>query len=646
MNKITKHYSQTLYLFTVYGSFILVLLGIFFAVTYYKYMVNIRNEAARSLENMCASISNAVETQLDSLSAISLNIVYSNLIKSNFKDFSNNYNTFQEQNQTFAQPESLSFPKGTAAQEESSTPNSAARENAETIHHVVTAMIGAYQSASDIRLYTMDGYYVESGYWLSTSKADLSSFSWYDEVVKLNGYKYISAPHTRRDLPASGKNLDTRKFISLVRLFLGADGSPEGIAEVVQDCGKIFDLASQLEDSNDGIQAYIYNSRREAVYPYSDPLTCEPYRTFVEQNQIGEGTSKIVTNKKHHKVLATQESIGKYDWSVVLVQSEASIYRPLHSFQHLFIGTTCLSILLTLLICFYISKRFTVPLQKLTAATKKITIDRVLDEHKVNLTTADSNIKELSILCESVRSMYDKLRSNSKEILLLRNEETRAKLQATQSFINPHFLYNSLTNISVMAEENMNGEIVTMCQALCIYFRYISSSGKMMVPLQQELANTEAYLKCMQMRYADELAYTFSIPENVKKIRIPKLIAQPIVENAFKYAFVKNPPWNLSIAAFLQGEHWYLTIEDNGGTMTDEKKEELLQLYEHLNLDEELKSMKIGGMGLKNVYLRLKLLYGEDAVFQIEKTPSQTTKFILGGHLHAKKDSLPNQAGL
>jgi len=115
MNKITKHYSQTLYLFTVYGSFILVLLGIFFAVTYYKYMVNIRNEAARSLENMCASISNAVETQLDSLSAISLNIVYSNLIKSNFKDFSNNYNTFQEQNQTFAQPEGLSFPKSTAA---------------------------------------------------------------------------------------------------------------------------------------------------------------------------------------------------------------------------------------------------------------------------------------------------------------------------------------------------------------------------------------------------------------------------------------------------------------------------------------------------------------------------------------------------
>ncbi len=442
MIKITKHYSQTLYLFTVYGFFVLVLLGIFFIFTYFEYKKNVLYDAKRGLENMCASISDSLDTQLDHLSAISLNIVYSNLIKSNFQDFTDTYQK--------AENPAQDDPSGSMNHILDS------RKNAETIHNVVTAMIGAYQTASEIRLYTMDGYYVESGYWLSTSRTDLRSLSWYQDVMALNGYKYFSIPHTRRDLPAAGKNLNAHKFLSLIRLFLNKDRSPDGIVEVVQDCGKIFSLASQMEDSNLGIQVTVYNDRKEVVYPYLNPLSAEPYASIIEANGIGDGMTQFAVNQAQKPVLVSRRTLTNYDWEIVLVQTEASIYKPLETYQQLFIRITVLSIMLTLLICFYISKRFTIPLQKLTRATQKITIDRVLDEKKVNLTSADSNIKELSILCESVRTMYDKLRSTSREILLLRNEETRAKLQATQSLINPHFLYNSLTNISVMAEEQMN----------------------------------------------------------------------------------------------------------------------------------------------------------------------------------------------
>ncbi len=621
MKKITRHYSQTLYLFVIYGLFILILLGIFFTYTYSHYRENTLEEAKRSLENMCASINNSVEIQLDDLSTLSMNIVYSNMIKTNFREFSDSYGKADDEAEIVS-----------------------SRQNAEVIHDIVTAMIGAYQSASEIRLYAMDGSYVESGYWMSTSNMDLESLPWYDEVMELNGYKYISTPKTRKDLPATGKNRNTQKFISLVRLFLNRDGAPEGIAEVVQDCGKIFALASQLEDSNPDIQVCIYNSRQEMVYPYSvfDMYHCEPYRHLVEKYELTDGRSQMIKNNDGQNMLATCKTIDDYDWSVVLLQSEDSIYEPLKAFQTMFMRISCISIVLTLLICFYISRRFTIPLQKLTAATKKITIDRVLDEKKVNLTSADSAIKELSILCESVRNMYDKLRSTSREVLLLRNEETRAKLQATQSLINPHFLYNSLTNISAMAEEDMNEDIVKICEALCVHFRYISASGEMIVPMEKELEKSRAYLECMQLRFTEDLEYTFDIAEDVKEVPVPKLIAQPVLENAFKYAFVCRPPWKLSVTARLKGEHWRLMIEDNVGTMTDAKKKELLKLYENLDLNEELKSMKIGGMGLKNVYLRLKLLYGEDAVFQIENQAGKYTRFILGGNIHPKKGiSLP-----
>lgn len=625
MKKITRHYSQTLYLFVIYGSFILVLLGIFFTYTYSHYRENTLEESKRSLENMCASITNSVEAQLDSLSTISMNIVYSNMVKTNFREFSS---AFQRTGKDQAEIVS-------------------SRQSAEVIHDIVTAMIGAYQSASYIRLYDMDGSCVESGYWMSTSRADLESLAWYDEVMELNGFKYISEPKTRKDLPATGKNRNSQKFISLIRLFLNRDGAPEGIAEVAQDCGKIFVLASQLEDSNPDIRVQIYNSRKELVYPYTafDMYGSESYHNLIEKNEITDGISQIIKNSSGQNMLATCETMVKYGWNVVLLQSESSIYRSLEAFQKMFLRISALSILLTLLICFYISRRFTVPLQKLTAATKKITIDRVLDEKKVNLTSADSSIRELSILCNSVRGMYDKLRSTSREVLLLRNEETRAKLQATQSLINPHFLYNSLTNISAMAEEDMNDDIVKICEALCIHFRYISASGEMIVLLGKELEKSRSYLECMQLRFTEELEYTFDVPDVVREIPVPKLIAQPVLENAFKYAFVCRPPWKLSIAARLDGEHWKLTIENNVGTMTDEKKQELLRLYKNLDLNDELKSMKIGGMGLKNVYLRLRLLYGKDAVFCIENREGAYTRFILGGNIHPKKGiALPESA--
>ena len=625
MKKITRHYSQTLYLFVIYGSFILVLLGIFFTYTYSHYRENTLEESKRSLENMCASITNSVEVQLDSLSTISMNIVYSNMVKTNFREFSS---AFQRTGKDQAEIVS-------------------SRQSAEVIHDIVTAMIGAYQSASYIRLYDMDGSCVESGYWMSTSRADLESLAWYDEVMELNGFKYISEPKTRKDLPATGKNRNSQKFISLIRLFLNRDGAPEGIAEVALDCGMIFVLASQLEDSNPDIRVQIYNSRKELVYPYTafDMYGSESYHNLIEKNEITDGISQIIKNSSGQNMLATCETMVKYGWNVVLLQSESSIYRSLEAFQKMFLRISALSILLTLLICFYISRRFTVPLQKLTAATKKITIDRVLDEKKVNLTSADSSIRELSILCNSVRGMYDKLRSTSREVLLLRNEETRAKLQATQSLINPHFLYNSLTNISAMAEEDMNDDIVKICEALCIHFRYISASGEMIVPLGKELEKSRSYLECMQLRFTEELEYTFDVPDVVREIPVPKLIAQPVLENAFKYAFVCRPPWKLSIAARLDGEHWKLTIEDNVGTMTDEKKQELLRLYKNLDLNDELKSMKIGGMGLKNVYLRLRLLYGKDAVFCIENREGAYTRFILGGNIHPKKGiALPESA--
>ncbi|WP_243109993.1 sensor histidine kinase [Clostridium sp. E02] len=621
MKKRMKRYSQHIYLFVIYGFLILCLMSVFFLFTYDHYQKNAREEAAKDLNNMCASVKNSVELQLDNLSTISMNLVYSNAIKTNFREFSE------------------------LSQKRYITPREmvASHDHVKAIQDVITAMIGAYQSAASINLYTLDGSCVESGYTQRTTSVNLEKKTWYQDTMLLNGYKFITPPIVNKDLPAKGENQESQKFISLVRLFLDSSGKPEGIAEVVYDCGKIFSLASQLENQNPDSTIYIYNSRQELVYPYNSPAPETDFFKKVQSTGLPEQTSRLLQTSERISYLLTWQSIRAYDWTVIMVRPKAAVYKQLQNLRLIFLLIGSLSILLTLLICFTISKKLTAPLQKLTNAANKITINRVLDETKVNLTSADSQIKEVSQLCESIRMMYEKLRFTTQEALLSRTEETRAKLQATQSLVNPHFLYNCLTNMSVMAEEGMNDDISHMCLALCDYFRYISASKEIFVPIEEEFFYTRRYLECMQLRFIEELDYTFEMTEESKKLYIPKLITQPIVENAFKYAFQIPPPWRLHLTSTIEGESWIIRIEDNGGTLNEERKNELLDQYQNLDLKEELKSMEIGGLGLKNVYLRLKLLYGDKAVFSIDQLKPGKTIFILGGPLYRSREEYDEQ---
>ena len=89
--------------------------------------------------------------------------------------------------------------------------------------------------------------------------------------------------------------------------------------------------------------------------------------------------------------------------------------------------------------------------------------------------------------------------------------------------------------------------------------------------------------------------------------------------------------------------HWMIRIEDNGGNLSDARKDELLSLYENLDFNKEVKSLKIGGMGLKNVYLRLRLVYGENSIFKIDNSTAGRTVFILGGNvLYSKEEYYEN----
>lgn len=606
-SKLHRLYPQKVYIFATYGLLTLVLLISFFIYTYQYTVSYTLRDVRKDSENVNAAIANSITEQLNSMSSLSMSVVYSNAIKNNFMEY-----TALRRSSTDLQENLLS-----------------SQSRIKTISQIITAIIGSYQNAADIRLYSMDGDIVEAGYLTRSSRTYLPEKDWYDDVIALNGHRYISKPYYDMSMPGATNKLKDHEYISLIRVFLDMKGDPEGIVEVIQRYNDIFHWTAASELKNPSMHVYIYNENNEQIYPSSN-VSYNSYMYCVEHSNISSGESTFIKGENNEQEFLTYSKIENYNWKVVTVQPKSIIYKPIYDYRKAMILFAVFSVFLVLLVCLALSNHLTKPLVKLKNASMKITIDRILSEDKVTLTSTDSHILELHELAESMRRMYQKLRDSSQEVMLAHTEETLAKLQATQSFVNPHFLYNSLTNISVMADEEMNDEIVNYCQALCSYFRYITSNKDMMVPIQEELFNTSQYLECMKFRFGQDFSYSVNIHDQDNNPFIPKLIVQPIVENAFKYAFTGKPPWEITIHVSTGDESWQISITDNGGKLDEKKCEEILRGFRSANLRTELKNLSIDGLGLKSVYLRLLLIYGDAAVFEINHNEHATT-FILGG---------------
>lgn len=206
---------------------------------------------------------------------------------------------------------------------------------------------------------------------------------------------------------------------------------------------------------------------------------------------------------------------------------------------------------------------------------------------------------------------------------------------ALQSQMNPHFLYNSLATVQSMAEENMNEEIIQMCQTISKILRYISSDKELLVPLKDEAYHTENYLKCMQMRYEDDIEYSIDIPKEMMSIRLPKLCLQPLAENSVKYLTSSvKAPWKIKIAGRVTTTYWEVSVSDNGLGFTEEVINSLEEQIKEIDRTSLLPSLEINGMGLINIYIRFKLFYKGYHIFRVRNNIEGGATITLGGSIY------------
>ena len=201
----------------------------------------------------------------------------------------------------------------------------------------------------------------------------------------------------------------------------------------------------------------------------------------------------------------------------------------------------------------------------------------------------------------------------------------QAEIKALQNQINPHFLYNTLDCIRGMAIEQGADNIEEMTRALSGMFRYsISRKGKTKALMEEELANVNNYLRIQQYRFRNKINITETIDPAAKKCCVPKLLIQPIVENAVFYGLEpKTGERNLNIEAYCAGKKLIVKVEDNGVGMSFDKLRTINDaMCSGVSMGDNGRGTQLG---IVNVNERLRLLYGEEFGLRIFSCPKVGT---------------------
>ena len=224
---------------------------------------------------------------------------------------------------------------------------------------------------------------------------------------------------------------------------------------------------------------------------------------------------------------------------------------------------------------------------------------------------SETNIEELQELGDQINEMANQLENLMQETRQKSDHLAKAELRTMQAQINPHFLYNTLDTIVWQAESGKADEVVRLTRNLSDFFRISLSSGADWIPVSQELKHVSAYLSIQKTRYRDILDYEVDSCEELVNVYMPKLLLQPLVENAL-YHGIKTKRGGGKIEVRVKIGRGTLTflVKDNGKGMTKKELEaaQALLAVENPTVQEAMEPVH-SGFGLRNVDMRIRLFY-------------------------------------
>ena len=422
---------------------------------------------------------------------------------------------------------------------------------------------------------------------------------WIKEIKKADGDWVLLPLHK----PFYYLNKDTSVF-SVSRLIRDPSSfEPLGIIKIDLKQELIQEIVS---NSNEKSHIFILDKNNQFIYPNKEDKIIESsFLEDLENIKVNNYTNIPIDGTEYMMVYNQSNYSGV---KTIMLTPRSSVFSEVNHLRKVMILVVFMGILISFLLGFLLSKPLVESIHKLRRAMKNVEKGNL--GQRVSITSND----EIGELGKGFNHMINEIDRLVSEVYKTSLREKEAEIRALQSQMNPHFLYNTLESINMLAITKGNFDVSDMVSSLGKLLRYTIDNSSKIVTLEAELSFIRSYVAIQRVRMGENLQYHEDFEPAVLHVYLPKLILQPFVENAIVHGGFQQGG-TISINAHRVGPLLNITICDNGKGVTAQQLAKLKNLIKNHNTTS---SDKHNGIALSNVHERLQLLYGKQYGIKID----------------------------
>lgn len=326
--------------------------------------------------------------------------------------------------------------------------------------------------------------------------------------------------------------------------------------------------------------------------------------------------SSMITRQDNGRLTAYfMQAFQNTNYKVMGIIRPDQAFESVYDFRYI-IEVTILITAVAILIIFVLVRQQTKPLSKLVQNMRKV------QEGRLDKLVKVEGIQEIRELSTTYNSMLGELDNYIQKLIQVEKSKREAEIHSLQMQINPHYIYNTLASVKWLIWQGDKEKSVQVIDAFIQLLRNTISNKNEFITLKEEIENLKNYVLINQIRYGNQVNVEFYVTPDCEKQKVPKLILQPFVENAFFHAFPQGEKGTISIFVRQSNSLLKVEIEDNGIGMSSETLRDLL---DKKNVSRE----HFTGIGVNNVDDRMKLIYGENYGILVESQERQGTRITV-----------------
>lgn len=332
----------------------------------------------------------------------------------------------------------------------------------------------------------------------------------------------------------------------------------------------------------------------------------------------GSGSFAQTIESRDYIGYYSADSDGRY--TILVFADKDALLAGLYARQNIMKLLLLVSTLVTVGVTILVSSSITRPLRKITRLMENVQRGDLSARFRVQYKD------EIGILGNNFNLMLDKMNELMEHFVRINIDKKQAEIDALQSQINPHFMYNTLETFRMMAISKDYYELAELIARFGRMLRYNITTLNEMTTIAREIEHLENYLFIQSSRFQNSIALTCNVEAGLENFPIIKLLIQPIVENAVFHGLKmhRNSAGVVGVHAYRKGDLCIIDISDNGTGISCEKLEQLRQEIESARDGSDAQD-RHSHIGLRNVNERIRLYYGADYGLLLESVENEGT---------------------